>query len=356
MDNNQSGRMKSFKPNSNPRTVQGDAIFIRRLLIAVGVVGFTFLLWQLREVVLLLFGAIVIATILHSLTDPISRYTPLPRKWALLVSILIVVLIIAFVGWFAGSEISSEFSNLTTQLPKAWEAFKGRAESYTLGKYLFSKIAVLKSDSGSVLSRLSTVVVSIASSITDLVLVLVGGLYFAVDPKLYREGVLRLIPKRTRARAEDALDSTAISLKKWLMAKLAEMVIVGILTTVGLLLIGFPSALALGLVAGIAEFVPYIGLFIAIIPAVLIALTLGPEMLVWTILVYTIVQQLEGDVIMPLIEQKMVYVPPVLTIFSIVVFGLLFGPLGLLFAAPLTVVLMVLVKKLYIEGALGESA
>ncbi len=339
--------MKTFKPS--------DTSFVRRLLAAIAIIGLALILWQLRKVLLLLFAGVVIGTMLNGLTVPIARLTGVARKWSLLISIFVVFLVTILVGWFAGSEIASEFSNLTTRLPQAWQSFRARTESYMLGEYLLSGMDKLESDSESIIIRLSTVAVSIVNSITDLILILVGGLYFALDPQLYYDGILHLIPKSARARAAEALDSTAVALKKWLRAKLAEMVIVGTLTTIGLLLIDFPSALALGLVAGIAEFVPYIGLLIAVVPALLIALTLEPEMLAWTILVYTVVQQLEGNAIMPLIEQKMVYTPPVLTIFSIVVFGLLFGPLGLLFAAPLTVVLVALIKKLYVEGVLGDS-
>jgi predicted PurR-regulated permease PerM len=335
--------------------MQDNAVYITRLLIAVGIFVFVFIVWQLREIFLLLFGASVIAMMLHALTGPISRHTILSRRWALFASILIIVLVSGCAVWLAGSEMSSEFLNLSTQIPEAWRSLKEKAESYALGQYVFDRVDGLRHDSGGVVSKLSIVAVSIVNSITDLILILVGGFYLAIDPELYHEGALKLIPRPARRRVEEALDSAGISLNKWLIAKMMEMVIVGILTTVGLLIIDFPSALALGLVAGIAEFVPYFGLIVAIIPAALIALTLGPEMLASVILVYTIVQQVEGNIIMPFIELKIAYVPPVLTIFSLVVFGLLFGPLGLLFAAPLTVVLMVLIKKLYMEGALDEK-
>jgi predicted PurR-regulated permease PerM len=331
-----------------------NADFIRKLLIAIGVLAFAVLLWRLKEVWLLLFGAIVVATILQSMTDPIALHTRLPRKWALAVSILIISCIAAFAAWFAGSEISSEFSNLSVELPKAWASFQKSLRAHAAGDYLMRTIDGLEADGG-VIFRISAVALSVVNSLTDLLLILVGGLYFAADPRLYYDGALRLVPKTARPRVEEALDGTGIFLRKWLRAKLIEMASVGIMTTAGLLLIGFPSALALGLVAGLAEFVPYIGLVAAVLPAILIALTLGPDTLLWVIVVYTVVQQIEGNIIMPLVEQKMVYVPPVLTIFSLVVFALLFGPLGLLFAAPLTVVLMVLVKKLYMQGALGDS-
>ena len=346
--------MKISRSKSKVKIVQREDVFIRRLLVALGALGFAILLWQLVELWLVLFGAIIVSSILQVLADSITRCAKLPRKWALVAAILMIILIFGFTSWIAGSKVSSESSSLITQLPKAWASFEDRVTSHPLGKYFFENASKIRPDSSSILSRVYYIAMPVANTFTDLVLILVGGLYFAIDPKLYRDGFLKLIPKSKRALIADAFDSTGISLKRWLVAMLAEMAVVGLLTTVGLLLVGFPSAMAMGLVSGIAVFVPYVGLFVAVLPGALIALAKSPQMFFSTIVVYAIVHLVEGYVITPFIEQKVVDVPPALTIFSIVVFGLLFGPLGLIFAAPLTVALMVLVKKLYIEGTLED--
>jgi predicted PurR-regulated permease PerM len=144
------------------------------------------------------------------------------------------------------------------------------------------------------------------------------------------------------------------ALRLWLLGQLASMVIVGVLTGVGLWLVGLPSPFVLGLLAGLAEFVPIIGPILAAIPGLVLALSYGTEMVVWVLAVYVIVQQIESYVILPVVQRKAVSLPPALTLFAVVAMGVLFGPLGLLFATPLTVVAFVLVKKLYLVDALHE--
>jgi predicted PurR-regulated permease PerM len=134
------------------------------------------------------------------------------------------------------------------------------------------------------------------------------------------------------------------------------MTVVAVLTTLGLWLIGVPGYLALGLLAGLAEFVPVVGAILAAVPGLLQALGQGGvELAAWAALVYLAVQQLQGNVVTPLVTRRMVSLPPALTLFAIIAFGLVFGPLGVLFAAPLAVVAFVAVKKLWVREALGEE-
>jgi predicted PurR-regulated permease PerM len=126
----------------------------------------------------------------------------------------------------------------------------------------------------------------------------------------------------------------------------------GTLPGIGLWLLGMPSALALGLIAFALEFIPFAGPILAAVPAVLIALMIGPEMVLWVVGLYLVVQQLEGNVVYPLIQQWAVHVPAAVLLFSLIGFAMLFGVIGVIFAAPLTVVTYVLVKRLYVQEAL----
>ena len=130
------------------------------------------------------------------------------------------------------------------------------------------------------------------------------------------------------------------------------MVAVGFLTWLGLALIGVPSALTLALLAGLLEFVPYVGPIVSAVPAVLLAFAASPEMAFWTALLFFGVQQFEGYVLEPLVQQHAVDLPPALLLFALVAGGLVFGLIGVLFAEPLTVMLFVMVKRLYVREAL----
>ena len=133
------------------------------------------------------------------------------------------------------------------------------------------------------------------------------------------------------------------------------MALVAVITTVGLWFIGLPGFLALGLLAGLAEFVPVIGSAAAAAPALLLALTQSWEAAAWTLLLFVAIQQIQGNLLTPLLTRRMVALPPALMLFAIVAFGLLFGFLGVLFAAPLTVVAFVTVKKLWVRDALEKE-
>jgi predicted PurR-regulated permease PerM len=185
-------------------------------------------------------------------------------------------------------------------------------------------------------------------------IVLVGGLYLAAQPALYTVGLLRLFPRYAQSSAAETLDAISVSLRNWLKGQALGMVFVGIATGMGLWLVGVPAAWAIGLVAGLAEFVPYAGIIFAGIPALVLGFGQGTDTGLWTLGVLILVQQIQGNLVMPLLQNKMVDLPPAITIFGIIAAGLLFGVAGVLLATPLTIVVLVLVRRLYLREAPEE--
>lgn len=153
----------------------------------------------------------------------------------------------------------------------------------------------------------------------------------------------------------EALDTCGRALRLWLLGTLADMVVTGSLTLLGAYLIGLPSPAALGLLAGVAAFVPIIGPIAAMVPGLLVAVQLGPDMVLWTLLMYLVVQQIEGNLIYPFIQRRAVDLPPVLALIGVMAFGALFGWPGVMFATPLLVVIYTLTKVLYLRNTLGEA-
>jgi predicted PurR-regulated permease PerM len=153
--------------------------------------------------------------------------------------------------------------------------------------------------------------------------------------------------------------STAIgigeTLELWLLGQLIQMVLIGLLATLAVWLIGVPSPVALGLIAGVGEFIPYLGPILAAIPAMLVALTKSPETVAWTLLAYLTIHQIEGQVITPLIQNRMVFVPPAVMLLGIAALTYLFGAVAIIFAAPITVAIFAAVNLLYVRDALGEK-
>jgi predicted PurR-regulated permease PerM len=331
------------------------AIF-KQALVIVAVAVAALLLWRLRDLLLLIFAAVLFALLLLALAELVERYTPLVGRWPLLASVLAVFGILALAAWMFGSEVRAQVEQLLELLPKAWQRLQEWVGNSRWLRDLDDRVATDLDAVGGVVAGLRWIATSLLGLIAVVLLVAVGGLYIAAQPDLYRAGLVSLFPPALRPRAAEALDACSFTLRRWLLGQLLAMIAVGLLTGLGLWLIGMPSAIALGLLAGIAEFVPYFGPVLAAIPGLLVALGMGPDMLLWALLVYVVVQQIESNIITPLVQRQVVWLPPALTLFAAVAMALLFGLLGLLLATPLTVLMFVLVKKLYVADTLHEPA
>jgi predicted PurR-regulated permease PerM len=328
---------------------------VRRLLIAVAIVILALLAWHLVDVLLLVFGAVLVAVLLRALAGPIAAWTPLSDGWALATVAFALGTGIAVAAWLFGAEVRAQVGELADRLPEAWRSLEERLGATDLGERLVDRAQDAAPDAGSVLSGLTGVLYSFVGGLADLLLIAFGGLYLAAQPDLYRRGVLLLFPADgPRERIAGTLDAAGAALRLWLLGQLVAMVFLFVLTGLGLWAIGVPAALALALLAGLAQFVPLIGPIVAAGPALLIALSEGAQIALWTLLLYVAIQQVESNLITPLVQRQAVSLPPAVTLFAVVAFGLLFGPLGILFATPLAVVAFVAVKKLWVREALGE--
>ena len=329
--------------------------FIGRVLIVLGLASLVFLLWQLRSMLLLIFGAILVCVIIRALARRILRYLPVPDGVAVAISVLSITAALGLGGWLFGEQISAEVEEVAQNLPDAWTALEQRLVQVGLDGELQQAVASIRDSAGAVLANAGRFVLAIGGGITDAIVVIVGGVYLAAQPGMYRRGTIRLFPPRRRDVAADALDKSGKALRLWLKGQLISMTVVGVLTGLGLWLLGVPGALALGLIAALLEFIPLIGPIAAAVPGVLLALAVDPMLAVWTALLYLVIQHVEGNVLQPLVQQYAVHLPPVVLLFSLIGFGLLFGALGVLLAAPLTVVTYVLVQRLYVEEALERE-
>lgn len=183
---------------------------------------------------------------------------------------------------------------------------------------------------------------------------LFAALYFTAQPTRYVDGLLRLVPSPYRDGASEMLELLGATLRRWIIAQSITMAVVGTLTAIGLALLGVSAPIALGLFSGMFAFVPYVGSITASVSGILMASMRGPVLVGYVIALYAGIHFVEGNIITPLVQAEAVELPPGLTLFATLVFGLLLGPVGVLLAAPLAVVLLVLVNALYVEGILGE--
>jgi predicted PurR-regulated permease PerM len=337
--------------------------FTRRTLKAVGIVSAVvigvLLLWSAVDVFLLIFAAILIAVFLYSLSSLICEHTPLPYRWSLATVILMIVGLSGLVTWLWAPRIISEATQLIDTLPQTVAQLRQRLGAYAWGQELLARIPTVNqivSGRAGMLPRITTIFSTVIGTLTAVVFVLFAGLYLAVDPHLYEKGIVRLVPVSKRDHARHILHVLGYTLRWWLIGRLSSMLIIGVLTTVGLWLLGMPLALILGVLAGLLEYIPNFGPILAAVPALLIALTQGSPHVLYVLLLYVAVQSIESYLLTPLILKHAVSLPPVLTLSVVVLFGVLFGFLGLLLATPLAAVLLVLVQILYVRDTLGDDS
>jgi predicted PurR-regulated permease PerM len=188
-----------------------------------------------------------------------------------------------------------------------------------------------------------------------MMLVIFMSIYIATDPDLYHSGLMHLFPHRMRARAGAVLSAMAVVLRRWLVTQLIAMLVIGSVTTIALLILHVKAAFALGLIAGLLEFIPTVGPILSSVPAIAMGFLDSPEKALTVALVYVGVQFLENHLLIPLLMKGGVDVPPVLTILGQALMTLLFGFLGLMVAVPMLAATMVGVKMLYVERVVGDD-
>lgn len=321
--------------------------FTEQALIVLALGAIALMLWKIVGLLILIFGAVVGAAVLQTCMIPLLRLGA-PRWLALFTVIIGLVVVLGLISWAFGAQVSAELESLVSLLPNAWEQLQERLEGSQLAPLVNDAADRAGDMFGNGLSQVGMIVVSMGGSIVSFFALIVGMIYFAAQPSVYRRGLLLLAPIKSRPKLADALDESGRALRFWLGGQLVAMVVTGLLVGVSMWLLGVPAPLGLGLVAGLLDFVPLVGPLIAAIPALLLAFTVSPQTTLFVLIAYTIIQQIEGNILQPLVQQRAVHLPPALLLFSLFAASTLFGLAGLLLAAPLTVVVFVLLNRLYV--------
>jgi predicted PurR-regulated permease PerM len=338
----------------HPRPDSLERRVFRATAVVLATVAGAYVLWLLVDLLLLLFACALVSLILLTFTDALRRRTGLPFAAALSISVIGLLALIGGAFAFFGSTMQAEFAELGARLPAAWANLQVRLQNSTIGAAILERAPGLAPSGQTLVGFATSALAAVGAALSGLAIVLVGGLYLAAQPALYATGVLKLFPARSQRPAAETLDAVSTSLRNWLKGQALGMLFVGVATGLGLWMVGVPAAWAIGLVAGLAEFVPYLGILVAGIPAIVLGFGQGTDTGLWTLAVLIAVQQLQGNLVMPLLQNKMVDLPPAVTIFGIIAAGILFGVAGVLLATPLTIVVLVLVRRLYLHEDADE--
>lgn len=319
-----------------------------RVLVALALAGAVFLLWEIRQVLLLLFGGFVFGAVFTAAGRLVSRLTGMRRRWGVIVGFLLILLLLSGVAWLIGDAVAAQLDDLRDRVPAAMRSVVTWLSMYPAGIQLVELWRDLMSD-GLPLARLVSAAGLTIGALGTMILMVMVAVFLAVEPGLYRQGTLRLLPLAQRERVGAALDCCALSLRLWLRGQALSMMFVGLATGIGLTLLDVPLALTLALLAFLLDFVPYFGPIVAGLLSVLVAFTVSPQVALYVALLALAIQQVEGNLLLPLAQRWSVSLPPVLGLVAVVAFGSLFGLMGVLFATPLMVTLMVLVRELHVK-------
>jgi predicted PurR-regulated permease PerM len=323
-----------------------------------------YILWQIRQVVLVIFAAIVLATALNKLARKIRREFKLKRSLSLLAAIGIFIAVL--VGFFVTivPPFITQFQELTTTkfpaILKSATQWRTNIQSYIpapLIPYLpdlndldRQVQPLLKSIAGQSLTLFS----SSLGAILNLLFMVILTIMLLAQPMAYRHAFIALFPSFYRRRVDGILSECEVSLGKWVGGALLSMVVVAILSLIGLLVLGIPLALAQAILAGILNFIPNVGPTMSVVMPMAIALMDEPWKAVAIFVIYILIQQFESNLLTPYIMSQQVSLLPAITLIAQVFFTTFFGFLGLLLALPLTVVAKIWINAVLIEDVLDR--
>jgi len=326
--------------------------FPAKVALVTVVVVLALLIWQLSNFLLVAFGAIILATALRALSDVLEKRLRMPTGWSVLAAVLAVLALLAGGVALVGDPLAEQFQRLREGLPAAVDAAWAWLNDSRIGTAALQYFETIKDDATPSANRLAGVAGVTFGALGGAGLMLVMAVFLAASPQVYREGLIRLVPVAQRPLAADALDASGHALSRWLLGQSISMLFVGATTTIGLLLLDVPLAFAVGILSGLLAFIPFFGAIAGGLLAVLLAFMEGPQTALYVGILAVAIQQVEGQLLMPFVQRWAVSLPPVMSVAAAVVFGVLFGTLGVLVATPAMVVLMVLVKRLYIDAVL----
>jgi predicted PurR-regulated permease PerM len=326
---------------------------LKRATIWLGLAAAMALVVLLIQPLLIIFGGLVFASMLDGGVRLLGRILPIPRGWRLLIVMLCVVAFILGIFYLTGVQVAAQAEQLRTTL----EAQGNRVIAWASGLGLMpgrADINGLAQQAMGSFGKLTSFVGSAVGAVASLIMVVVIGLFVAMEPLLYDRGLQWLVPSDARAEFAITIDRMALTLRRLLAGRLIGMVFEGTLIWIALTIGGVPMALVLGLIAGVLAFIPNIGAIVTGVLMVAVGFSAGVNTGWWAVATYFIVQNFDGYVVIPMVARRTVDMPPALTLSSQILASTLFGVIGLALADPMVAMIKVALER-NSERAIGDG-
>jgi predicted PurR-regulated permease PerM len=330
----------------------------------IGLVAFTvslYILWQIREVLLLVFAAVVFAVVLNRVVQWLQQRG---IKRGIAIAITVITLLITLVSLFAviGPSFAGQLQQLIDLVPTLLERLRKWFNS--LQPSIPAQLLDVR-NLGDLIPRLQPLVTRLLGNaytwfsdllaiLLNLLLVLVLSIMLLTNPSPYRRGFILLFPAFYRRRVNEILLECETTLVGWMTATLIQMATIGVVSFIGLMILGVPLALANALLAGLLEFIPNIGPILSVIPPMAVAVLADPWKPVAVLALYLLIQQFEAYLLVPFVMRRQVSLLPAFTLLSVVIFGTFFGFLGVFLSVPLVIVVKIWVNEVLIKDVLNN--
>lgn len=310
-------------------------------------------------ILLLVFAGILLAVLLDYFGTQIERMRGVPRWLAITAVLALLTALFALVFVLVVPMVAEEGAALATQLEQSAKGLHEWLQENAGGRFLMEQLPATEDQMptvGELWTGAAGIFATTVGAMTGVAIIVVVGVFIAYNPSMYTTGFLHMVPLAHRERAAEVMAAIGATVRRWLLGQLISMGILAVSTWVMLALLGVSQALILALITGLMTFVPYLGPLIALVPILLVAYLDSPLLALYVLLLYMAIQNVEANVIMPIVFHRTAHIPPALGVVSQILFGSLLGFLGFVLAIPLMAVVLQLVKMIYVEDILGDRS